>query len=331
MRSALPACAAAVLALAAACANAGQLHVFTSDAAGFYTHSVWYDDGREVTVVDAQFTPTHAEALLADIRRQSASPVTRVIVTHPNPDKFNGLSVFHKAGAESIASAKTAAAIPGVDRYKRHFFVDIAKAFTDETYPKVEPVTTTYRGRQVIRLKSGETITLIELPHAGISSDQTVVRIDSTGDLVVGDLVHSRHHAWLEGGIVDGKPVPDLAGWKADLKALPRLGHGTVYGGRGRFLPVAQAVSEQVDYLEKAEAIVDHYIAQLGDRAGELADPALQGRHYQALQDAFVQAFPEDAMPELIGYSIYGLAGQRLACADKALPRERRNCSRRAP
>ena len=323
--------AAATLLCAAGAANAGQLHVFTSDAAGFNTHSVWYDDGKEITVVDTQFTPVQAEALLADIRRQSASPVTRVIVTHPNPDKFNALSVFHKAGAESIASTKTAAAIPAVDRYKRHFFVNIAKAFTDESYPKVEPVKTTYSGRQVIRLKSGETITLIELPHAGISSDQTVVRIDKTGDLVVGDLVHNRTHAWLEGGIVDGKPTPDLAGWKADLAELPRLGNGKVYGGRGQFVPVAQAVAEQAAYLDKAEAIVDRYIAALGGKASELADPALQSRHHVALQDAFTQAFPDYAMPELIGYSIYGLVGQRLACPDSALPRDRRNCIRRAP
>lgn len=318
---------AGALAFVTSAATAGQLHVFTSDAAGFNTHSVWYDDGKEITVVDTQFTPAHAEALLADIRRQSSSPVTRVIVTHPNPDKFNALSVFHKAGVESIASAKTAAAMPGVDRYKRYFFVNMAKAFTDETYPKIEPVKTTYSGKAVIRLKSGETITLVELPHAGVSSDQTVVRIDKTGDLIVGDLVHTRTHAWLEGGIVEGKPTPDLAGWKADLKELLKLGHGKVYGGRGEVLPVAQAVAEQVAYLDKAEAIVDDYIGALGDKAGELVDPATQGKHHAALQAEFAKALPAYAMPELIGYSIYGLAGQKLACAKGASP----SCAKRAP
>src|SRR5437868_14591950 len=137
-------------AFATTAVSAGELHVFTSDAAGFNTHSIWYDDGKEITVVDTQFTPVHAEALLADIRKQSALPVTRVIVTHPNPDKFNALSVFHKAGAESIASAKTAAAIPVVDRYKRYFFVTMAKAFTDESYSKSDPVNTTDSGKMCI-------------------------------------------------------------------------------------------------------------------------------------------------------------------------------------
>jgi glyoxylase-like metal-dependent hydrolase (beta-lactamase superfamily II) len=215
-------------------ATAGDLHVFTSDAAGFNTHSVWYDDGKEVTVVDTQFTPGIAKQLVADIRKQTRSPITRVIVTHPSPDKFNALSVFHRLGAQSIGSKATAAAMPGVDAYKRYFWVKVAKSFTDETYPKVEPLQATFEQRQTIQLKSGETLSLIELAQPGVASTQTVVRIDKTGDLVVGDLVHTRNHAWLEGGIVGGKATFTLAGWKADLAELPKLGSGKVYGGRGQ-------------------------------------------------------------------------------------------------
>ncbi|MES2951766.1 MAG: MBL fold metallo-hydrolase [Pseudomonadota bacterium] len=301
------------VALATSAALAGDLHVFTSDAAGFNTHSVWYDDGKEVTVVDAQFTPLHAQALMADIKKRSKSPITRVIVTHPNPDKFNGLSEFHKAGVESIASAKTAAAIPAVDAYKRYFFVKLAKAFTDESYPKVEAVKTTYTGKKVITLKSGETITLLELAQPGISSDQTVVRIDKTGDLVVGDLVHTKAHAWLEGGIVDGKAKPTLAGWKVDLKELTQLGKGKVYGGRGEFVGVQQAVTQQIAYLDKADAVVAAYVKGLGDKSAELSDPAKQGAHYKAIQTELTKAFPDYAMPDLVGYSVYGLVQQKLA------------------
>ncbi len=191
--------AAATLAAIVPSARAGQVHVFTSDASGFNTNSIWYDDGKEVTVVDTQFTPATAEKLVATIQQATSSPITRVIVTHPNPDKFNALSVFHKLGAQSIASKKTADAIPGVDAYKRYFWTKIAKAFTDDTYPKVDPVKRTFSGVEKINLRSGETLTLIELKSPGVSSNQTVVRIDSTGDLIVGDLVAFRTHAWLEG------------------------------------------------------------------------------------------------------------------------------------
>lgn len=302
----------AALALVANAAQAGTLHTFTSDAHGFNTHSVWYDDGKEVTVVDTQFTPAYAEQLIADIRKQTRSPITRVIVTHPNPDKFNGLSSFHAAGVQSIASRATAAAMPGVDAYKRYYWVKIAKAFTDETYPKIETVKTTFRGTLKIKLKSGETLSLIELKNPGVSSTQTVVRIDKTGDLIVGDLVHDKNHAWLEGGIVAGKPVPDLAGWKADLKQLTTLGKGTVYGGRGQFRRVSEVVPTQIAYLEKVESIVEAYIAQLGERKVELSDTAKQSGHYAAIQAEVAKAFPDYAMADLVGYSVYGLVNSKL-------------------
>jgi glyoxylase-like metal-dependent hydrolase (beta-lactamase superfamily II) len=310
-----PLFAAAALTLTTSLVHAGQLHVFTSDAAGFNTHSVWYDDGKEVTVVDTQFVPQIAQKLVADIQRQTKSPITRIIVTHPSPDKFNALSVFHQLGAESISSAKTAQAIAGVDAYKRYFWVNIAKAFTDETYPKVEPVKTTFSGKQQIKLKSGETISLFELKHAGIASNQVVVRIDQTGDLIVGDLVHSNNHAWLEGGIVDGKTSPDLTSWKAALNELPALTKASskVYGGRGAVLPVKQAVAQQIAYLDKAEQIVDTYIAGLGDKRSEFSDPAKQGAHYAAIQAEFVKAYPSYAMPDLISYSVYGLVQKKIA------------------
>ena len=300
------------LALHAQPAHAGTLHVFTSDAAGFNTHSVWYDDGREVTVVDAQFTHAHAQAVIDHVKSRTRSPITRVIVTHPNPDKFNGLPVFHAAGAVSIASAATAAALPGVDAYKRRFWIDVAGAFTEATYPRVEPVKQTFTKQMTIRLASGETLTLIGLPQPGISSHQTVVRIDKTGDLVVGDLVHSNHHAWLEGGIVGGQPVPTLAGWKAGLRELPKLGHGKVYGGRGDALPVRDAVAQQVAYLERAEVIVDRYFDGLGDRLQEVADPARRQAHHAAIQAAVAAAFPGFAGPDMVGYSVYGMVQQKL-------------------
>lgn len=300
------------LALFATNAAAGELHVFTSDASGFNTHSVWYDDGQEVTVFDTQFTPRHAKLLLDDIRKETASPVTRLVITHPNPDKFNGIAAFNDIGAKSIASAKTAADMPGVDAYKRYFFVNIAKMFKAEDYPALRTVDTTFSGEMKIKLKSGETISLFELP-AGVSSTQTVARIDATGDLIVGDLIHANTHAWLEGGIVNGRPVPRIDGWKADLATLKTMGTGTAYGGRGDFLPVSEAVDKETAYLGKAVEIVDVYIKSLGDRRSELLDARKQAGHYAAIQAKFVEAFPDYRQPELIGFSVYGLVQQRLA------------------
>ncbi|MCZ8234786.1 MAG: MBL fold metallo-hydrolase [Inhella sp.] len=297
-----------------ALAAPATLHVHTSGPQGFNTRSVWIDDGHEVTVVDTQFTPALAEALVADIQRQTKSRIARVIVTHPNPDKFNALSVFHRLGAQSLGSRATAEALPGVDAYKRTYWVHVAKAFTEDSYPRREALTQTFSGRLTVTLANGETLSLHELKQGGVASTQTVVRLDRTGDLVVGDLVSHRTHAWLEGGIVNGKTHLDVAAWRTSLQALtalsPQAG-ARVFGGRGEAQPVRVAVAEQIAYLNRAEALIEAMEHRLGERRAELTDPQAQGPHIAQLQAQLVQAFPHHAMPELVGYSIYGWLATR--------------------
>ena len=291
-------------------ADAGTLGTYQSDSQGFDTRTYWYDDGREVTVFDTQFTPALAEAMVAAIRAATPNPITRVVVTHPNPDKFNGLAVFHALGATSTASAATAAALPGVDAYKRAFWIGTG-AFTAATYPRLEPIGQTFRGQHRITLASGETITLTELRNPGVSTTQTVARIDATGDLIVGDLVHGNAHAWLEGGIADGAPRPDIPGWIRALEELPALGGRVVRGGRGDDLPVGEAVVQQTDYLRRMDALVATYVAGLGARRSELRDPALAPSHHAAIQQQAEAAFPARRLSYLVGYGVYGLAGSK--------------------
>lgn len=310
-RSLLTAAAvASIVSMAGGTALAGTLGTYTSNANGFDTHTYYYDDGREVTIFDTQFVPQLTQAMVDAIRQRSKSPITRVIVTHPNPDKFNGLPLLHRLGAQSIASKATAAAMPAVHEYKKSFFVNVAKAFTNETYPSFEPVKSTFSGRSTVKLASGETLTLIELENPGVASTQTVVRIDRTGDLIVGDLVHYQAHAWLEGGISNGAPRPDLAKWRAAVRELERLGRGNIYGGRGQVGTVKDVVAYQTDYLAKAEGIVGTYVSTTP--RSELTDPVKAQSHYQTLQTLFEQQFPSVQLPYLIGYGVYGLVNSRI-------------------
>ncbi|MEM8794581.1 MAG: MBL fold metallo-hydrolase [Pseudomonadota bacterium] len=293
--------------------HAGSLGLYESDANGFNTRTYFYDDGTEVTVFDTQFVPALTEAMVQKIRETTDNPITRVIVTHPNPDKFNGLSVLHALGATSIASKATADALSGVHSYKKFFWVEIAKAFTAETYPVLEAVQETFSGDMTIPLKSGETITLFELQNPGVSTTQTVARIDATGDLIVGDLVHYQNHAWLEGGIADGAPKPDLDAWIKAVKELEGLNGSTIHGGRGPSGPVADVIADQTAYLSAMDRLVSDYVSGLGDKAGELKDPETAQGHFNAIQERAEAAFPDRGLSYLIGYGVYGLAQTKLA------------------
>lgn len=287
-----------------------QVYVFESDASGFNTKTVFYDNGAEVIAFDAQFTPGLAEQAITYLRTKTANPITYLVITHPNPDKFNGLGVFKDAGAKVVASKATAVAMAGVHAYKKYFFVNIANMFTEETYPSLGTVDITYDDQLDLQLDSGERVTLSELSGPGVSSNQTVALIPSVNALIVGDLIHHNAHAWLEGGIVGGKPTPTIASWVKDVEQLSmQFGEQdpVVYGGRGEAAPLSEAAPAQIAYLKRADRIVSEYVATLGERRSELQGAEAQG-HYSNLQMAFEQAFPSYALPYMIQYGVYGLA-----------------------
>jgi glyoxylase-like metal-dependent hydrolase (beta-lactamase superfamily II) len=295
-------------------ASGGQLHTFETDANGFNTKTFFYDTGNVVVAFDTQFTPNDAEKAIAYLRTRTANPIAYAVITHPNPDKFNGLSTFQDAGAKIVASRATVAAMPGVHAYKQAFFVG-AGMFTDATYPKLGTVDVVFEGDATLDFGDGQTVELHELSRPGVSSTQTVAFVPEIGALFVGDLVHHKAHAWLEGGIVDGKPTPTIDGWIADLNELTERFGGAdtpiVYGGRGASSPLAVAAADQIAYLERADEIVADYVTDLGDRASELSGPEA-GTHYAALQAAFESAFPDYALGYMILYGVYGLVNSKL-------------------
>jgi glyoxylase-like metal-dependent hydrolase (beta-lactamase superfamily II) len=288
----------------------GQIHVFESDANGFNTKTFFYDNGSEVVAFDTQFTPGLAEQALSFLRTKTRNPITTVVVTHPNPDKFNGISVFTKEGAKVIASEATSKAMSDVHAYKKYYFVNIAKMFTEESYPKLAGVDLTFSGSLDLKLTNGESIRLQELKGPGVSSTQTVALIPSVNALVVGDLVHHNAHAWLEGGIVSGKPVPTIDAWIKDIEELTATfaeSNPTVFGGRGDEVTLEVAAAEQIKYLRKADEIVTNYVKNLGESRDEL-NGANAGVHYGKIQAEIEAAFPAYKLAYMIQYGVYGLA-----------------------
>jgi glyoxylase-like metal-dependent hydrolase (beta-lactamase superfamily II) len=292
----------------------GALYTYDSGEAGFFTKTYFYDTGSEVVAFDAQFTPELAEQAMAFLREQTDTPITSLVITHPNPDKFNGAPAFQGEGAAVIASAATEAALPGVHAYKKAGFVGMGM-FTEETYPQQATVNETFTGTQTLELGDGKSVELSELSEPGVSSTQTVAFIPELNALIVGDLVHHQLHAWLEGGIVNGQATPTIEGWIADLRELESTfaadPEPMVYGGRGESAPLSEAVADQIAYLEKADQIVTDYVAGLGDKKSELSGPEA-GEHYAAIQAELEQAFPDYAFPDMISFSVYGLVNSKL-------------------
>ena len=124
--------------------------------------------------------------------------------------------------------------------------------------------------------------------------------------------MHHNAHAWLEGGIVDGAPKPNIASWIAALDELNQLGGKMVRGGRGDDAPAAEAVGAQQAYLKAIDELVVSYVKGLGARAAELKDPSKAADHHKAIQALAEAKFPGRKLSYLIGYGVYGLANSKL-------------------
>jgi glyoxylase-like metal-dependent hydrolase (beta-lactamase superfamily II) len=292
-------------------ATAPAVQAYTSGAEGFDTTTWWLDTGSEVVVFDAQFTPELAADKLNEIRSATDSPIRYVVITHPNPDKFNGATVFQEAGALVVASQATADAMPGVHAYKEAYFVG-AGMFEAGTYPALPQVDVTFTGSKRLPLDGDTSITLHELGSPGVSSTQTVAVV---GDgVIVGDLVAGGAHAWLEGGIVDGAAKPTIAGWIEALDEVEALvgPDATVYPGRGQPGPAGEVLSAQQDYLRSMDDLVAGYVAGLADPMSAFTGPDA-GTHYAALTAEAEAAWPELALSYLVTYGVYGLVFDHIA------------------
>ncbi len=283
-----------------------NIYVYESDANGFHTKTTFYDDGKEVVAFDAQFTEALAEQAISFLKSKTKSPIKYLVVTHPNPDKFNGIPAFQKIGAQVVMSDVSSQHLEGVHAYKKYYFVNMAKMFTEETYPALPKADILFSKKHQLKLANGGKVDLLELEQSGISTNQTVAYIKSVNALIVGDLVHHKAHAWLEGPIVNGKSAFSNEKWMAVLQRLEKEfpAKTTVYGGRGEAVALKVAAAAQVLYLQKATQLAQNYLNAL--EGSSLADKKSKV-DYAALQAVFEKEFPDYKLGYMIAYGAYGM------------------------
>jgi hypothetical protein len=167
----------------------------------------------------------------------------------------------------------------------------------------------TFSGDFDLDLESGK-VSLHELTNPGVTMTQTVAHVPAAKALFVGDLVHHKAHAWLEGGIVDGKASPNTDAWKKALMELGSFGGTTVYGGRGVTANVDDAIAAETQYLTDMEALVSDYVASLGESAKDELGGPNAGTHHKNIAEQAAQKYPDYALPYMIEYGVYGLVNK---------------------
>ncbi len=190
---------------------------FTSSPWTFSTTSYWIEGPTGLVLIDAQFTPSQAEKFVNAAEAATHKKAALAIVLHPNPDKFNGTSVFQKRGIKVITSKQVKVKIPGVFKQRTEAF---ASRYAPD-WPTEEPAPESF-GDADTTVEAGGVKVRLHVVGAGCSEAHVVAEWE--GHIFPGDLVAKGNHSWLE----LGKPHE----WLDRIKEMEALKPKVVHTGR---------------------------------------------------------------------------------------------------
>jgi len=203
------------------------IHTYRSGESALFVNSYLVESDEAVVSIDAPMFVSDAKAYRARLDALH-KPLAGVLVTHPHPDHYNGLTEL-VAGLEVPILA-----LPGVDREIRDR--DAAKReqwgpLFGEEWPKRSTFPTdTAREGEVVEL-AGLRFTPIDA-GAGESVSETIWRLEDDGGVAfVGDLVYNGTHSYIADGLTgDWIESLDRCAGLLDPAATLYIGHGGPVG-----------------------------------------------------------------------------------------------------
>lgn len=169
-----------------------KLSVYSSPEPAFLVNSFIVETQNGVIVIDTQFLVSQALRLQHEVEKLG-KPLLGVIVTHPHPDHFNGVSTLCKnLDIPIYATQSTLDGIRAIEAAKREFW--------QQTYGDDYPDSTTFPN-QIVKSKEELVIDgvnlIIDDLGAGESSDITVIYLPLEKILIASDLLYHKVHPWL--------------------------------------------------------------------------------------------------------------------------------------
>ncbi len=225
-----------------------RLSVYSSPEPAFLVNSFIIETQNGVIVIDTQFLVSQALKLQHEVENLG-KPMLGVIVTHPHPDHFNGVSLLCKnLDIPIYATQSTLDEIKAVEATKRKFW--------KQTYGDDYPDSTTFPN-QIVESKEelvidGVTLTIDDL-GAGESSDITVIYLPSEKTLIASDLLYHKVHPWLAES--RSKAWIEQIGYVKKTYADAEVVHAG-HGSEGRL----DALDEQLEYIRFFRELVGNHL-----------------------------------------------------------------------
>ena len=231
-------------------------------------NNYWFATGDGSVVIDAHWRLSTARTVLEKMRAAGLSTPRYLILTHDHTDHYGGSPVLRRAGAAVLASPLTRLSIKndayGFQRGRRELF--------GEDFPATPPVVDrTVNDGEALRV-GNYTLRFHDRP-ANEATTTTLVEVENTDALFVGDFVYDRFYAIFDEGL------NGLYLWRQQLAAVRASfgehtfypGHGTPRRGRDiidaqlRFLDFFGAAAE--DLLDRGQPVTDAVVTRVAAEA----------------------------------------------------------------
>jgi glyoxylase-like metal-dependent hydrolase (beta-lactamase superfamily II) len=269
-----------------------KVHMFTSAPGEMDTNSFLIETSNSIVAVDTQFLATPARQVRAIIDN-IGKPLRAVIITHSHPDHFNGTPMLID-GLGEVPILATQAVVDGM-----HKCADTIRAKWLPMYGSDYPAKTIYpnhiiEGGHVLHIDGAEI--LIESLGPGEAPDLCIVWVPGCNDLLVGDLVYDRVHAW----VVEQRSqawIDQLRDVKARYYQAERF-----YSGHGGIGP-ASLLDQQIVYIEQFRDFVREgaHDGTIDDRA-KSAIVVRTKRHFERFKQDWWVPLNVDAMASELGF-----------------------------
>lgn len=216
---------------------------YVSSWPGFRTSSYWIEGPTGLILIDTQFLLSAAEEMVSFAEKVTGKKAVMAIILHPNPDKFNGTSVFQRRGIKVITSEQVVQKIPAVHQLRLKWFYDDFKP----DYPLEQPQPESF-GSKTQEIEAAGLKLKLHVMGAGCSEAHVVVQYED--HVFVGDLVTQGFHSWLELGL--------LQEWMKRLDEVEAMEPEFVHTGRGG-TGDAKLIRQEKKYLRDVIEIVRKY------------------------------------------------------------------------
>jgi len=195
---------------------------------------------KGILVIDTGYTEAMATEMLAQIRKISQAPIIAAINTNSQPHRFFGNTVFKKAGAKIISTAKEKQRMAAnLNQYKN----SIERILKLKSGTIKKPILPDAFITKPMTFKLGGVSVIIESLGASHTPASLIARVIEDNVIYSGDIIYGER-------LLAVLPDSNIKQWIATFKKLQHYNNTIIIPGHGKPAPLKNFEFATLNYLQ---------------------------------------------------------------------------------